>query len=135
MKEICDLIEAARARGIQVSANQYPYTAGQNDLVALIPPWAMEGGREEMLMRLNQAELRKRMVADILKGLPGWYDHYTAMGDWSGCRIASVQKEKNRRFEGKSIAEVAQLTGKDPSDAVFDLLWDEGGSVPAVIFL
>jgi N-acyl-D-amino-acid deacylase len=135
MKEICDLIESARSRGLQISANQYPYTAGQNDLVALIPPWAMEGGREKMVQRLAHPALRKRMEKEILKGIPGWFDHYLAIGDWDRCQIASVGSEKNKRYEGMSIEEISGVSGKSPTDVVFDLLKDENGSVPAIYFL
>ncbi len=135
MKDVCDLIESARARGVKVTANQYPYVAGQNNLVALIPPWAMEGGRAEMIKRLSQPALRARMDRDINKGIPGWFNHYLAAGSWEGCVVASVRSAENKKFEGKSIAEIARMTGKKPTDAVFDLLAREGGSVPAVYFL
>ncbi len=135
MSEICDLIEEARARGLNVTANQYPYVAGQNNLVALIPPWAMEGGRETMLDLLREKDSRKRMETDIYKGIPGWFNHYLAMGDWDRCLVASVEQPQNEEFEGKSLAQIAEISGKTPTDAVFDLLLEEGGSVPAVYFL
>ncbi len=135
MKEICDLIESARNRGLQVSANQYPYIAGQNDLVALIPPWAMEGGRNKMLQRLNQPALRARMEKDILEGIPGWFDHYLAIGDWDRCQIASVGLRKNKCYEGMTVSAIASTTGKRPTEVIFDLLKDEDGSVPAIYFL
>ena len=135
MKEICELIEQARARGVEVGANQYPYIAGQNNLVALIPPWAMEGGREEMLERLRSNSDRRRLARDIYDGVPGWFNHYLAMEGWHGCLVASVTSENNKHLEGKSVAEIAQITGKEPTDAVFDLLLQEEGSVPAVYFL
>ncbi len=135
MKEVCDLIEEARNRGVQVTANQYPYVAGQNNLVALVPPWAMEGGREKMIERLRQPAARRRMERDITNGLRGWYNHYLAMSGWEGCLIASVRSENNRKFEGKSVAEIAKISGKKPANVVFDLLSEENGSVPAVYFL
>ncbi|MGW8180261.1 MAG: N-acyl-D-amino-acid deacylase family protein, partial [bacterium] len=135
MKDICDLIEEARSRGLQVTANQYPYIAGQNNLVALVPPWAMEKGHSEMMRQLAEPGSRKKMEKEIYDGIPGWFNHYLAMGDWEGCVVASVKTEKNKPFEGKSLAEIAQLQGKAPTDAVFDLLLEEGGSVPAVYFL
>ena len=61
MAEVSGLIDEARARGLEVTANQYPYIAGQNNLVALVPPWAMEGGTERMLQRLAEPGSRKRM--------------------------------------------------------------------------
>lgn len=135
MPEICDLIESSRDRGVKVTANLYPYIAGQNNLVALVPPWAMEGGREKMLERLSRLEVRKRIRKDLLEGIPGWFNHYLAIGDWDRCQVASVDSQENKQFEGKTVAEIADLTGKDPIDAVLDLLIEEGGSVPAVYFL
>jgi N-acyl-D-aspartate/D-glutamate deacylase len=135
MNEVCGLIDRARSRGIRASADQYPYIAGQNNLVALVPPWAMEGGRERMLERLKNPTDRRRIEKDLYAGIPGWYNHFLAMSGWEGCLVASVRTEPNRRFEGKSIAEIARASGKQPADAVFDLLVDEHGSVPAVYFL
>lgn len=135
MKEVCDLIEDARSRGIKAAADQYPYVAGQNNLVALVPPWAMEGGRDRMLRRLKTPADRRRIEKDLYAGIPGWYNHYLAMSGWEGCLVASVKTAANKPYEGKSVAEIAKITGKKPADAVFDLLIDEGGSVPAVYFL
>ena len=135
MGEVCDIIAEARDQGQIVTANQYPYIAGQNNLVALVPPWAMKGGREQMLVRLSKPEARERMAKDLYEGIPGWFNHYLAMGDWKGCVVASVKTAGNKQFEGMSIAQVSEATGKTPTDAAFDLLLEEGGSVPAVYFL
>jgi len=135
MANVCDLIEEARKRGLEITANQYPYIAGQNNLVAMVPPWAMADGREEMMAHLARSDSRKRMERDIYEGIPGWFNHYLAMGDWGGCMVASVNSEENKRFEGKSISEISKLLGKSPTDVTFDLLLEEGGSVPAVYFL
>ena len=98
MKEICDLIETARQRGQKVTANQYPYIAGQNYLMALIPPWALEGGKERLKDRLKDAALRQRMEQDILRGLPGWFDHYVLMKGWESAVVASIKTEKNKKY-------------------------------------
>ncbi len=135
MKAICDQIEEARGEGKRITANMYPYIAGQNDLVALIPPWAMEGGRSKMLERLRDFAQRAKMEKDIYGGVKGWFNHYLSMQGWDAARIASVRKEKNKIYEGKSVAEVARIMNKKPTDVVFDLLVEEAGSVPAVYFL
>jgi len=135
MPEVIKLIEEAQAKGLKVTANQYPYVAGQNDLDALIAPWAMEGGRERMLARLKDPSARARMEKDILNGVPGWFDHYLAMKGWVSCVVAAVKSEKNKVHEGKSLEQIAKALNKKPTDVVFDLLKDEGGSVPAVYFL
>ena len=135
MNEICDLIESARQKGQKVTANQYPYIAGQNYLMALIPPWALEGGKQQLKNRLKDAVLRRRMEQDILRGLPGWFDHYVLMKGWESAVVASIKTEKNQKYEGKSVAEIATISGKKPTDAVFDLLLDEDDPIPTVYFL
>lgn len=83
MPEVIALITAARARGVDVQANVYPYTRGNNNLSSIIPPWAHEGGNQKMLERLQDPMQRQRLKKDITAGLPGWYNHYTAVGgDW-----------------------------------------------------
>src|SRR5262249_7014838 len=80
MPEIIALIEAPRARGVNVQANVYPYTRGNNDLASIVPPWAHEGGTKALLERLRDADARQRIKHDIRNGISGWYNHYTAVG-------------------------------------------------------
>src|SRR5436309_4194554 len=83
MNEVVALIDAARKRGVAVQANVYPYTRGNNNLASIIPPWAHEGGTRAMLERLTAPGQRERLKREIREGLPGWYDHFTAVGgDW-----------------------------------------------------
>jgi N-acyl-D-aspartate/D-glutamate deacylase len=134
MNEVVALIEAARGRGVNVQANVYPYTRGNNNLASIIPPWAHEGGTARMLARLRDPMERKRMKKDIIGGLPGWYNHYTAVGgDWGRMLISG-----KGQFEGLTMDRVIALKsgGKkprpDPLDVLFDLLIEEGGSIPTV---
>src|SRR5207247_11476692 len=83
MNEVVALIDEARKRGVNVQANVYPYTRGNNDLASIIPPWAHEAGRSNLLARLKDPEQRRRLRRDIRVGVLGWYNHYTAVGgDW-----------------------------------------------------
>jgi N-acyl-D-amino-acid deacylase len=139
MEELVALIEQARARGVNVQANVYPYTRGNNDLASIIPPWGHEGGREAMLARLKDPEARARLKRDILSGLPGWYNHYLAVGgDWSRMQISARLSEKNRRFEGQTMDRVlaGRAEGRSPApdalDGLFDLLLEEEGSVGTI---
>ncbi len=134
MNEVVALIEEARKRGVNVQANVYPYTRGSNDLVSIIPPWAHEGGTAALLGRLKDPKQRERMKKEIREGLPGWYDHYTAVGgDWSRMLVAG-----KGAYEGLTMDRViaARSKGKDPApdplDVLFDVLIEEGGSVPTV---
>ncbi|MBI3467622.1 MAG: D-aminoacylase [Planctomycetes bacterium] len=134
MAEIITLIDDARDRGVNVQTNIYPYTRGNNNLSSIIPPWAHEGGSTQYLSRLKNPEDRERMKRDITGGIPGWYNHYTAIGgDWSRMLISG-----RGAFEGLTMDRVIALRsqGKQPPpdalDLLFDLLIDEGGSIPTV---
>ena len=107
MKEVVALIDEARGRGVDVRANVYPYTRGNNDLVTIIPPWAHEGGTDALLARLKDPAQRARLKNDIREGLPGWYDHYTAVGgDWSRMLVSAKLSAPNKRFEGMTMDKI-----------------------------
>ena len=134
MNEVVKLIDDARKQGINVGANLYPYTRGNNNLASIIPPWAHEGGTARMLARLKDPKERVKMKKDIKDGIPGWYNHYTAVGgDWSRMLISA-----NNAYRGLTMDRIlAQRSkGKKPApdvlDELFDLLIEEGGSVSTV---
>lgn len=133
--EIIAMVQKARDAGQNVQANVYPYTAGQNNLSSIIPPWAHDGGREKMLGRLRDPVARKRMHDEVLNGLPNWYNHYLATGGgWSGMLLVSLHDERNKPFQGKRMSELIATRGGDPAYVLFDVLLEEGGSVPTVFF-
>jgi N-acyl-D-amino-acid deacylase len=134
MKAVVALIASARQRGVNVQANVYPYTRGNNDLASIIPPWAHEGGRSEMLARLKDPAQRVKLKQDIRNGLPGWYNHYTAVGgDWSRMLVSA-----NNPYKGQTMDRVVarKSEGKtptpDPIDILFDLLIEQDGTVSTV---
>jgi N-acyl-D-aspartate/D-glutamate deacylase len=134
MNELVALIDAARKRGVNVQANVYPYTRGNNNLASIIPPWAHEGGTAKFLDRLKDSSLRPRLKKEITDGLPGWYNHYTAVGgDWSRMLVSGKGS-----YEGLTMDRVIAAKSKgvsptpDALDVLFDLLIAEGGSVPTV---
>lgn len=139
MAEIVQIIDEARARGVNVQANIYPYTRGNNDLVSIIPPWAHEGGKSRLVERLKDRSLRPRLKAEIRAGLPGWYNHYTAVGgDWSRMLISAKLSAANRRFQGMTMDKVmaartaGQTPAPDPLDVLFDFLIEESGSISTI---
>jgi N-acyl-D-aspartate/D-glutamate deacylase len=135
MSEVIAMIRKAREEGHDIRANVYPYTAGQNNLRSIIPPWAHDGGNEAMLKRLRDPETRVRVRRDVLNGLPNWYNHYLATGGgWEGMLLVSFSHEKNQPFVGKRMSELIAARGGDPVDVLFDVLLEEDGSVPTVFF-
>jgi N-acyl-D-amino-acid deacylase len=133
--EIVAMVQQARDAGFDVRANVYPYTAGQNNLSSIIPPWAHDGGRAKLLERLRDPKMRTRMRHEIVNGLPDWYNHYLATGDgWGGMLLVSLRAERNRPFQGKRMSELIAARGGDPVDVLFEVLLEENGSVPTVFF-
>jgi N-acyl-D-aspartate/D-glutamate deacylase len=132
--EIIAMVQKARDAGHDVQANVYPYTAGQNNLSSIVP-WAHDGGRERLLERLRDPSARTRMHDEVLNGLPNWYNHYLATGGgWSGMLLVSLQNERNKPFQGRRMSDLIAARGGDPVYVLFDLLVEEGGSVPTVFF-
>ncbi len=135
MAEVVGRIEAARRRGLDIRANVYPYTAGQNDMRAILPPWAHDGGNASLLERLRGPEARSRMKRDIRDPSQDWYNHYLAVGsDWSRMLLVQLDSPANAPFVGRRFSEIAEARGGDPFDVLFDLLAEEGGSVRTVYF-
>jgi N-acyl-D-aspartate/D-glutamate deacylase len=135
MKDVVALIEDARKRGVNVQSNVYPYTRGNNNLVTILPPWAHEGGAAKLMARLRDPADRSKMKQDILSGVPGWYDHYTAVGgDWSRMLVNGNLTPKNRAFEGQTMDKIlAQRKAmSDPIEGMFDFLIEENGSIPTI---
>lgn len=126
---VLNKLEAAEKRGIEVSYDLYPYTAGLTGLSACLPPWIFEGGVSKMLERLHDKEIRSRLKREIEEGLPNWQNFVKSAGGWSKFYVSAVKNEENKHLEGKYITEIAEMQGKDPHDAAFDLLIAENGRV------
>jgi len=132
--EVLKIIEDARKRGVDVTFDQYPYTAGMTGLSALLPPWARVGGDEMMIKRLKDPNERRRIKNDFEKGLPGWQNTVGDVG-WSNIYLAFVEKEENKFLEGKNFKEISNIKNCDPASAYFDLLIDEKGKGSIVVFM
>lgn len=136
MGDVGKIVEEARARGVKVSACQYPYTAGGTGLAASLPGWVQEGGREEMLARLRDASLRPKIRAEIETKLPGegfdGAENLVAGSTFEGIQIASVPQDRDQTVVGKRISEIAAGRGEDPWDTYFRLLTDNDGRVGAL---
>ncbi len=132
MRAAGDLIDAARARGVDVAADQYPYTAGGTGLEATIPSWAFEGGMDSLRARLTNPEIRKRLKQETRTGSPGWWNIIEAAGGWDGIVLGNARNPENAKYVGKSLTVIAKEMKKDPRDAAWDLVLAGGGRVTAI---
>lgn len=131
MGQVGSLIDEARARGVKVSACQYPYTAGGTGLIACLPTWAQEGGREKTLERLRDPKLRARMRKEIETTIEGW-ENLIAGAGWEGIQIASIPEAMDTSILGKRIARIAADKKQDPWETFFSLLLEGEGRIGAL---
>ena len=122
MPQVLARLERARAEGLDVAADQYPYMAASNRLDSNLPVWAREGGREALLARLKDPATRARIKADVLRADPAWENQYLGSGGASGILIAALDKPELRSYQGRRLDEIARTEGKDPLDALMDLI-------------
>src|SRR5205809_7750616 len=98
MKEAGRHIEAARARGVDVAADLYVYTAGGTGLEATIPSWAHEGGPDSLRARLANPAMRARLKNEITTGSPGWWNIIEAAGGWDGIVLVNARNPANKKY-------------------------------------
>ncbi|MBH7748148.1 D-aminoacylase [Clostridioides difficile] len=131
--EVFKKLDEAEADGLEVTFDCYPYTAGMTSLGALLPPWAFEGGVENMVKRLEVQENRDRIIKELEEGIPGWQCFYQLAGGWNGVVLAPVMTEANKYVEGKTLMEVAKINGENPFDTFFRLLIEEKSKIQVVV--
>jgi N-acyl-D-amino-acid deacylase len=132
MDSVRQVIEAARARGVDVAADMYVYTAGGTGLEATIPSWAHEGGRDSLRARIARPDVRARLKRELVTGSPGWWNIVEAAGGWEGVVLVNARNPANAKYEGKSIAQIARGVGRDPADVAWDLVAEGQGRVMAI---
>jgi N-acyl-D-amino-acid deacylase len=124
---IIDLLEKAKAEGIDFRADRYPYIAGATGLSTLFPIWAREGGTEGFLARLKDPALDARIRAHLAGQEKGY-------GSWDKILISEVGSDKNRPLEGMHVLEAAKEAGKPPYEFMRDLIIEEQDRVDMISF-
>ena len=132
MDSVRQVIEAARARNVDVAADLYVYTAGGTGLEATIPAWAADGGRDSLLKRLADPATRARLKRELVTGSPGWWNIVETSGGWDGVVLVNAQNPANTKYHQKTISQIAREMGKDPADAAWDLVAQGSGRVMAI---
>jgi N-acyl-D-aspartate/D-glutamate deacylase len=132
MDSVRVLVEAARARGVDVAADVYAYTAGGTGLEATIASWAFEGGNDSLRARLRDPQVRERLKREIQSGSPGWWNIVESAGGWNGVVLANARNPANARYHGMRIPDIAKAMGKSEADAAWDLVLEGSGRVMAI---
>jgi N-acyl-D-amino-acid deacylase len=126
-------IEAARAQGIDVTADTYAYTAWQNSFSAFIPPWAHDGGNAALIVRLKDPAMRARIRQEMITPSNEWDNEWLAINGPQDILITAVINKQLMRYQGKRVSEIAAEWHEDPIDTICDfLIRDQAGSSVAV---
>jgi N-acyl-D-amino-acid deacylase len=119
--EIVDRVDGARASGLDIAADTYAYTAWANSFSAFVPPWAHVGGDKAMVARLNDPVQRAR-IRDTMEHDKNWDNEWLEIAGPEGVTISSAVNQELQPLQGKSIAEIAKMQGKDPIDCILGLI-------------
>ncbi len=134
MGEVLRRLEAARARGVDVTANQYPYDRASNGLDACLPLWVREGGLDKMLARLKDPATRERIKSDMADAkATTWENQWQGSNGGDGVMLSSVLNPELRKYEGQTLTQIGRSMGKDPRDAVMDLVIADRGESSVII--
>ncbi len=134
MDSVIAMVEAARAEGLQITADMYTYTAGATGLDAMMPPWVQEGGYDDWAERLQDPIIRERLIAEIATP-QDWENLYLAAGGADKLLLMGFKNPDLKPLTGKTLAEVAAMRGKGPIETAMDLVVEDGSRVGTAYFI
>ncbi|PYU48339.1 MAG: dihydroorotase [Acidobacteria bacterium] len=134
MPEVVAKINAARAQGLDVTADTYAYTAWFNDFSAFVPAWAHNGGNTKLIERLKDPATRARIRTDMLTPSDRWDNEWQEIPGPEAVLVGVVHNSQLLPLQGKTLAEIAKTWHKEPMDALFDLLIEDHGLTSVAVF-
>lgn len=135
LDQVIRRVEAARAEGLEITADMYTYTAGATGLDAAMPPWVQEGGLEAWIERLKDPDIRERVATEMRAPSTGWENLYYAAGSASNLLLVGFKNEDLKPLTGRTLADVAAMRGSSPEETAMDLVIEDGSRVGTVYFL
>jgi N-acyl-D-amino-acid deacylase len=135
MDAVIARVEAARAEGLDITADMYTYPAGATGLDAAMPPWVQEGGLQQWIQRLQDPAVRARLRREMTTPTDEWESLYLAAGSPDRVVLVGFGNDDLKHLTGKSVAEVAEMRGTSPVDTMMDLVIQDGTRVGTVYFV
>jgi N-acyl-D-amino-acid deacylase len=134
MDKVLNIVESARAEGLQITADMYTYIAGATGLDACMPAWVKEGGHDAWVIRLKDPAVRERLRVEISTPNDVWENMYQECGGGKNMLLSSLENEALKPFIGKTLSEVAELRGKSEIDTMMDLVVEDDSRVGTIYF-
>jgi N-acyl-D-amino-acid deacylase len=135
MPRVVETIDAARKSGLDIRANAYPYVAGGTALASCLPPWMADGGGSKFLERLADPKIRERIKGEMATDHQDWENLYLDSGGGSGIIIAGVVNPSLKKYDGKTVAQMAKDEQKPELDALFDFILADNAQTGALYFI
>ena len=132
--EAIEMIEAARAEGLPITADVYTYPAGATGLNVTIPPWVQDGGFEKSVERMQDTETRQRIIEEMNTPSDEWENMFLIAGSPENILLVNFKNEALKPLTGKTLAEVAEMRGTSVEDTIMDLIIEDGSRVGTVYF-
>tara|TARA_B110000263_G_scaffold159600_1_gene138742 strand:+ start:622 stop:2289 length:1668 start_codon:yes stop_codon:yes gene_type:complete len=128
-------IDSSRAAGLKITTDMYTYVAGATGLDASMPPWVQEGGYEKWAERLQDSEIRQRVLQEMTTPTDKWENLMYAAGTPDNLLLVGFENDSLRHYTGKTLTVVAKIHGKSPEETAIDLVIADGSRVETVYFL
>jgi N-acyl-D-aspartate/D-glutamate deacylase len=135
MTKVVAQIQTARDAGQDVTADMYPYIAGGTALASSLPPWVADGGMDKLLERLKDPATRSKIKTEMAANHPTWENLYFDSGEGTGVLVSGVENPDLKKFDGKTIAQIAVAQKKSQLDALFDFVIADKGQTGALYFM
>ena len=134
MPKVIAKIDDARAKGLDIAADTYAYTAWGNDLASFIPPWAHAGGSAKLLERLADPSMRERIKKDMRTPSEAWSNDWLEVPDPHAVEITSVQNPSLKELEGRRLDDIAKSWHEEPIDTLLDILVKDHAATDVAVF-
>ena len=135
MEKVIAMVEAARKSGLKITADMYNYPAGATGLDAAMPPWVLDGGYPALYKRIQDPEVRKKIISEMRTPTDKWENLLQAAGSPERVLLVGFKNEKLKPLTGKTLGEVSRMRGTDLENTVLDLVLEDQSRVGTVYFL
>lgn len=135
MDRVLDRIDSARAKGLDITADMYPYTAGATGLDAAMPPWVQEGGYAAWAKRLQDPAIRARVAQEMRTPTDQWESLLLAAGSPERVLLSGFKNDTLKHYTGMTLAAVAKQRGTTPEETAMDLVVQDGSRVGTIYFI